>query len=151
MNVVPSTNGTSKPTKTVTGQYIAKAYRTYPAWDRAEDAARWLRGELQIKPTVKLAAATFGVTIPMLVKARDHLARLGEWRDRNKHRNGTGTTTLSDEALDRIVVEAGALRVMHSIARGVARGTLPEVTDFQMGKLGPDPVPTPEASLQAAE
>jgi hypothetical protein len=41
--------------KTATGQFIAKATSGYSPWRRAQDAAHWLRGELNIKPTVKLA------------------------------------------------------------------------------------------------
>ena len=48
--------------RTITAQHIAKA-RDYLKGERAFDAARWRRGELDvIEPTIKLAAATFVVT-----------------------------------------------------------------------------------------
>jgi hypothetical protein len=106
----PATNGQAPATKTVTGQYLAKATVNYPPWRRAEDAARWLRGELTIKPTLKLAAETFGVSVPLVAQAR-------EWLERVKRHGNGGTTTLSDDAIDRIVVEVGPERVMCSLDR----------------------------------
>ena len=106
-------NGQAK-TKTVTGQFIAKATVGYPKHQRARDAARWLRHELDIEPTAKLAAATFGVSIPTVRRQ----SRLLEQRDRGrKHHavNGGGTTALSDDAVERIVVELGPDRVLRVV------------------------------------
>ena len=75
---VPTTNGQAP--KTVTGQFIARGTVNYPSWHRAEDAVRWLRGELQIKPTVKLASATFHVNAQQMKEARERLER----RERGK-------------------------------------------------------------------
>ena len=61
------------PPKIVTGQRLAKASVGYPALLRAEDAVRWQRGELQIKPTAKLAAAVFNVSYPRLKQAQARL------------------------------------------------------------------------------
>ena len=47
-------NPTTSQVKIITGQRLAKASVGYPALLRAEDAVRWQRGELQIKPTAKL-------------------------------------------------------------------------------------------------
>src|SRR5262245_43213593 len=101
------TNGRAPATKTVTGQFIARATVNYPPPQRAEDAARWLRGELQIRPTVKLAAETFGVSIPLVVEAREQIER----REQGKRHGNGGTTTLSDEAVERIVAEVGIDRI----------------------------------------
>jgi hypothetical protein len=97
-----------KAVKIVTGQFIAKATVNYPSWQRAEDAVRWLRGELQIKPTVKQAAETFRVNAPLMREARDRLER----RERGKHHGNGGTTTLSDDAVARIVAEIGPERIL---------------------------------------
>jgi len=67
-------------TPIVTGQHIAKATVNYAPQQRAADAARWLRGELSIKPTVALAARTFGVSAPLIAEARERL----EQRERAK-------------------------------------------------------------------
>ena len=82
-----STNGTtgSSPSRSVTGQHIAKAYVTYGPRQRANDAALWLLGRLRIKPTLKLAARTFEVSVPLVVEAREYLARLDEQRKHNGH------------------------------------------------------------------
>jgi hypothetical protein len=95
------------------GQFLAKATSAYPAWRRAEDAVRWLRGELQIKPTIKLAAEVFRVSHPRIKQAQ---ARI-EQRERNKRyaSNGNGTTTLSDSALERLVAEVGIDRVWRAV------------------------------------
>jgi len=102
-----------KTAKTITGQYLAKATVNYPARRRAEDAARWLRGQVTIKPTVKLAAETFGVSVPLVAEARDLL----EQQERAKRHGNGGATTLSDDAVDRIVVKVGPERVMCSLDR----------------------------------
>jgi len=116
------TNGQApagKTVKTVAGQYIAKATVNYPPRRRAEDAARWLRGQVAIKPTIKLAAETFGVSVPLVAQAREQL-KYNEWleqQERGKHRGNGGVTTLSDDAIDRIVVEVGPERAMCSLDR----------------------------------
>jgi len=57
----PQTTATSPVPVIVTGQYPAKATVHYPRELRAYDAARWVRGEIQVLPTTKLAATVFGV------------------------------------------------------------------------------------------
>ena len=108
-------NPTTSQVKIITGQRLAKASVGYPALLRAEDAVRWQRGELQIKPTAKLAAAVFNVSYPRLKQAQ---ARL-EPRKHSKHHglNGGGMTPLSDQALERIVAETGVERVWRVIDR----------------------------------
>jgi hypothetical protein len=110
---VPTTNGQAPATKAVTGQYLARATVNYPPRRRAEDAVRWLRGQVIIKPTVKLAAKTFGVSVPLVAQARDRLER----RARAKHHGNGGTTALSNDAVDHIVAEIGPERVMCSLDR----------------------------------
>jgi hypothetical protein len=51
----PQTNGKQA---VVTAHHIAKASTGYPKQDRARDAARWLRGEVAVAPTIKLVAET---------------------------------------------------------------------------------------------
>jgi hypothetical protein len=108
----PRGQAPANPAKTITGEYLAKATRTYPAECRAEDAARWQRGELQIKPTAKLACEVFRVSYPRLKQAQ---ARL----EPNKHsrHHGNGMTPLSDQALERIVAETGVDRIWRVIDR----------------------------------
>ena len=119
------TNGQAagKPVKTVTGRFIARATVNYPSWQRAEDAVRWLRGELQIKPTAKQAAETFRVNGPQVKAARERLER----RERGKHHGNGGTTTLSNSAIDNIVAEVGVGRIWASIDR-LTQPTLPLTT-----------------------
>jgi hypothetical protein len=105
----PTTNGQAPATKTVTGQYLAKATVNYPPWRRAEDAARWLRGELTIKPTVKLAAKTFGVSVPWVASARELLEQRGRAK---RHGTASSLMSLSDDAVERIVVEIGPERIL---------------------------------------
>jgi hypothetical protein len=98
--------------KVISSLHLAKAFRSYPKWKRARDAASWVRGEVTVTPTVKLAASVFGVSSP-LVKAQLERRELG------KHHavNGKGTTALSDDALDRIVSAIGADRVLAAVDR----------------------------------
>ena len=55
LSKVPSTNGQAPATPSVTGRHIAKPTVNDTPQQRAADAARWLRGELAIKPNVALA------------------------------------------------------------------------------------------------
>ena len=103
-----------KTITTVTGQYIAKATVGYPKWLRAHDAARWLRGQLAIKPTLKLAAETFGVSVPTVAAARERLERREQGK---RHANGGSVPGLSDNAVERIVAEVGPERVMRALDR----------------------------------
>jgi hypothetical protein len=118
----PTTNGQAPAPRVVTGQYLAKAAVNYPKWYRAKDAARWLRGELAIKPTLKLACETFGVSVPLVAEARKYL----EQQERSKRHSNGGTTTLSDSAIDNIVREVGPERVMCSLDR-ITQPSLPLV------------------------
>jgi len=111
---VPSSSGQGHVTPIVTGQHIAKATVNYAPQQRATDAARWLRGELSITPTVALAARTFGVSAPLIAEARERL----EQRERVKH-----LAALSDNVIERIVREIGVERVW----RVVDKLTSPEL------------------------
>lgn len=111
-----------KTVKTVTGQYLAKATtKGYPAWQRAEDAARWQRGELTIKPTAKLAANVFGVNARQMSAARERLER--QERGKRFGANGGSVPGLSDDAVERIVIEIGPDRIW----RAVDKITQPEL------------------------
>jgi hypothetical protein len=109
---VPPANGQAPAAKVITGQYLAKASR-YPQWQRAEDAVRWLRGELQIKPTVKQAAATFGVNARQMLAARERLER--QERGKRFGANGGSVPGLSDDAIQRIVIEIGPERIWKAV------------------------------------
>ena len=115
---VAPTNGQASDTKVtvVTGQYIARATVNYPSRQRAEDAVRWFRGELTIKPTLKLAAETFGISIPLVMEARRHLAQVERLRRLHQTDNdGGGTTALSDSAVENIVAEVGVERIWRAV------------------------------------
>ena len=100
----------AKPVKVVSGLYIAKAFRSYPKWKRARDAASWVRGEVTVTPTIKLAASVFGTTPPQVKAQLEHRER------NNRHAsNGNGTTTLSDSALERLGAEVGVERIWRVI------------------------------------
>jgi hypothetical protein len=103
----------------VTGQHIAKATVNYAPQQRAADAARWLRGELSVKPTVALAARTFGVSVPLVAEARERF----EQRERAKRFGNGGTAILSDSAVESLVREVGVERVW----RAVDKLTSPEL------------------------
>jgi hypothetical protein len=114
---VPNALKQAPKPKVVTGQRLAKATVTYPVWRRAEDAVRWLRGELVVRPTVALACSTFGISYPSLKRAQ---AMLDEQRERTKHHgngNGNGTTVLSDAVIDGIVAEVGHDRIFAALDR----------------------------------
>src|SRR6516164_536266 len=111
---IPTNSGQAPATPVVTGQHIAKATVNYAPQQRAADAARWLRGELSIEPTVALAARTFGVSAPLITEARERL----EQRERAKH-----LAALSDNVIERIVREVGVERVW----RVVDKLTSPEL------------------------
>jgi hypothetical protein len=104
------TNGT-QAVKTITGRFIAKATVSYPRWRRAEDAVRWLRGELQIKPTAKQAAEIFHVNAPLMKAARERL----DQQERGKRHGNGGAASLSDTTVERIVVSVGPERILRVI------------------------------------
>jgi hypothetical protein len=117
---VPTNGGQASATPIVTGQRIAKATINYAPQQRAADAARWLRGELSIKPTVALAARTFGVSVPLVVEAHERL----EQSERAKRFGNGGTAILSDSAIEKLVREVGVDRVW----RVVDKLTSPELS-----------------------
>jgi len=100
----------AKPIKTISGLHLAKAFR-YPKGRRAQDAAGWIRGEVVVTPTIKLAAAVFGVS-PPLVRAQLELRA-------KHHANGNSDAPypMTDAALDRLVAAIGADRVLAAIDR----------------------------------
>jgi hypothetical protein len=116
---VPTNGGQAPATPIVTGQRIARATINYAPQQRAADAARWLRGELSIKPTVALAARTFGVSVPLVVEAHERL----EQSERAKRFGNGGTAILSDSAIEKLVREVGVDRVW----RAVDKLTSPEL------------------------
>jgi len=102
----------AKPIKTISGLYLGKAVRRYTKRRRAQDAAGWIRGEVAIvTPTIKLAAAVFGVSAPVVRAQLDRCAK--------HHANGNSGDSypISDDALDRLVTAIGADRVLAAIDR----------------------------------
>ena len=107
--------------KVISSLHLAKAFRSYPKWRRALDAAGWVRGEVMITPTIKLAASVFGISPPLVktqldrehVRGRDHHrpARAGQ-----THGNGSASQ-LSDDVVERIVAEVGVDRIWRVVEK----------------------------------
>jgi hypothetical protein len=110
LSTVRPSNG-QQAVKIVRGQYLARASTHYPPWRRAEDAVEWLKGEVAISPpTAKSAATLFRVNSVQMKAARERLEQMK--RGKRHHANGNGsTTTLSDDAVERIVAEVGFERI----------------------------------------
>jgi hypothetical protein len=103
--------------KIVTGQRLAKSSCGYPWWARAEDAARWLKGEVVIAPTAKLACEVFRISYPRLKRARALLAVLERSKHHVDEKHVNGTTVLSDAVIDGIVAEVGHDRIFAALDR----------------------------------
>jgi hypothetical protein len=118
--------------KVISGEHIAKSSCGYPLEVRAADAVRWLKGEVVIAPTAKLACEVFRISYPRLKRAQARLVQ-GRHHFDEKHVNGNGNgataTALSDAVLDHMVIEIGPDRILHALDR----------------------VTSPELPLQAAE
>jgi hypothetical protein len=99
--------------KVVSGLHIAKATVHYSKEERVRDAALWLRGEVAVAPTLRLAANVFRISVPLLTKVHRQLERL----ERRVHANGNGgsTTMLSDDVVERIVAEVGVERIWRAL------------------------------------
>jgi hypothetical protein len=104
---------------------LAKTFRTYPKRQRARDAASWIRGEVTVTPTIKLAASVFGIS-PPLMKAQLDRRRGGDYdRDHRRparagqtHGNGSGNASqLSDDVVERIVAEVGVDRIWRVVEK----------------------------------
>jgi hypothetical protein len=65
--------------RAVSAQFIARA-RNYSEDHKAWDAAEWSRRKLDVTPTIKLAAAVFGVPVARVTAVR----RLLDQRDRRR-------------------------------------------------------------------
>jgi hypothetical protein len=115
---VPPANGQGPQKKAIPGQFIAKATTSYPRHCRAEDAAQWMRGKVEVAPTLKLAAATFGVQPAEVKAARERLEQS------ERKRFGNGGTAISDSVIENIVREVGIDRVW----RVVDKLTSPELS-----------------------
>jgi hypothetical protein len=106
----------AKPTKVVTGQRLAKATH-YPKWERALDAALWLRGEVQVLPTTKDAAEFFGISVSLIAAAgRQH----DEHTKLNGSGNGAAVPALSDAVIDNMIAEIGPDRFWAALDRYTA-------------------------------
>lgn len=91
MNAV--TTSTSTIPSSITGQSIAKA-RKWNARTRAFWAAGWVLGLTSIKPTTKLAAEVFRVSVPYV---NDAIAELGTDADYERWLNGQGSERLNGQ------------------------------------------------------
>jgi hypothetical protein len=74
----PVTHLKQAPVRIVTRQFLARATTTYTPVRRADDAARWRRGELQVRPTIKLAAEVFRVSLARVRQAQARLEPRGK-------------------------------------------------------------------------
>ena len=109
---VPPANGQGPQKKVIPGQFIARATTSYPRNRRAEDAAEWMRGRVEVVPTLKLAAATFGVQPAEVTAARDRIER----RERAKcFANGGSAPGLSDNVVENIVHEVCVDRIWRAL------------------------------------
>jgi hypothetical protein len=90
------------------GQTIAKT-RSWGPRDRAVFAAKWRLGLIQVEPTVKLAALTYGVSVP-LVREEIKILKTRTARANNRVKaNG-------DEALDAYVRD-NLLKIWDAVER----------------------------------
>jgi hypothetical protein len=98
----------------VTGQRLAKSSVGYPLWVRAEDAARWLSGEVVVQPTAKMACQIFRVSYPVLKQAQ---ALIGQNKPRGDHVDGTGAATLSDDEVVELIAWVGIDRTWRALEK----------------------------------
>jgi hypothetical protein len=112
-NNVPGALGQApaRPIKIVSSLHLAKAFR-YPKWKRGHDAAGWIRGEVAVTPTLKLAASVFGVSPPLVKAQLDRRAK------HHANDNSDASYPMTDDALDRLGAAIGADRVLAAIDRG---------------------------------
>ena len=108
---IPATMGGGKTVRIVSAQHIAKASVRYSKWQRAKDAAHWLEGAVQVRPTLTLSAEVFGISVPSVIRARKRIAQAQQGK---RHGNG-GTTPLSDFAVENIVREVGVDRIWRAV------------------------------------
>jgi hypothetical protein len=119
-------SGANGKTRVITAESIAKR-RYYFQEERDNDAAEWLRRQLDVAPTAKLAAEVFGTTVARVTKARRLLDRrdrlhAGGHRDAGDHHhhhnhNGKPVPTPTDREADRLVEWLGAARVLAALDR----------------------------------
>jgi hypothetical protein len=112
LSSVPPANGQGPQKKAIPGQFIAKATTSYPRHCRAEDAAQWMRGKVEVAPTLRLAATTFGVRPAEVKAARERL----EQSERKRVGNGNNAI-LSDSAVENTIREIGILRVWYAVKK----------------------------------
>ena len=120
-SAVPPANGQASKivTEFITAQYLAKAIH-YSKWERARDAAKWLRGEVVVVPTTKLASGVFGVSVPLIKRASEndkpHANGNGGTTTLSEDEVG-GTTTLSEDEVDNTILKIGFARAWASFER----------------------------------
>jgi len=109
-SVVGNVPKVQPPRKIVSSRHLAKAFR-YPKWRRARGAAAWIRGEISVTATLKLAASVIGASPPLVKAQLDRCAKC--------HTNGNGGDSypISDAALGRLVAAIGADRVLAALDR----------------------------------
>lgn len=70
--------------RTMTGQSLAKRHDLNPR-KRAREAALWILGDLDLKPTLKAASLVFSVSIALIMEERDYLLATTEPEPRIDH------------------------------------------------------------------
>ena len=68
---LPAAHQATPKVRIISGQATAKS--KWEPRERAGYAARWKLGEVQVDPTLRLAATVFDVSIPLIVEAIDDL------------------------------------------------------------------------------
>jgi hypothetical protein len=103
---------------TITGQTISKTSTWSPRY-RARLAAEWRLGALRIDPTTKLAAAVFGVSVPLVTDAIKELEAAAKLKAAAAATNGS---KVSDATIKWIVQDAGVERVWSAIEQQLELG-----------------------------
>jgi hypothetical protein len=85
-----TTMPTTAPLRVVSGQTISKTRKAWGARNRAQFAAEWLIGLIEVKPTLKMAAAVFSVSIPYVNAALEDLKAEAEYIGNGHLTNGNG-------------------------------------------------------------
>lgn len=96
------------PHRVLSGNSISKT-KTWTARDRAALAARWVFGLIEVSPTIKAAAGTFGVSVPYVQEAIADLKDVGHLPKRNGNGHGNDYAVVHDYAKLPFIPDASDL------------------------------------------